>query len=92
MTVTNASKDCMSLGHIVNQHVAFLVQHCCDLRGSKVAHPGRVKLQASAASMLRLGVFRTPNFPRRDVEITELKVSFQNQRLEVIANWTNEAV
>lgn len=69
MTVTNASKDCMSLGHIVNRHVAFLVQHFCDLRGSKVAHPGRVKLQASAASMLRLGVFRTPNFPRRDVKI-----------------------
>jgi len=42
MTVTNASKDCMSLGHIVNRHdVAFLVQHFCDLRGSKVAHPNR---------------------------------------------------
>ena len=61
----------MSLGHIVNQHdVAFLVQHFCDLqRGSKVAHPNR-EGQASAASMLWLGVFRAiPNFPRRGVEI-----------------------
>ena len=99
-------KGCWMCGHDCNkciQGLHVVGTHSepawCSISGATLLWPpwlqgcptGRVKLQASAASMLRLGVFRIPNFPRRDVEITELKVSFQNQRLEV-ANWTNEAV
>ena len=97
MNVANASKDCMSLGHIVNQHdVAFLVQHFCDLqRGFIVTHPNR-EGQATGIDAPVGGdcISDHPKFSTAGRKITEIKVSFQSQRPknEVIANRRSRSV
>ena len=84
MNVANASKDCMSLGHIVNQHdVAFLVQHFCDLQRGRVTHPNR-EGQATGIDAPVGGdcIADHPKFSTTGCKITEIKVSFQSQRMK----------